>query len=89
MDTLPHSHLAKVDNDRELEIREPQVGEGLRFEYSVVRDRGLALDDDSLAYEQIEAQVRRKTLALYTSGTIFWRTTLSPRDSSSKASASS
>ena len=35
MDALPHQSLAEIDDEREPEIAEPQVGESLRFEQAI------------------------------------------------------
>jgi hypothetical protein len=54
MDALPDQAFAEVDDEAQPEIAEPQVREDLRLEQAIVRDRRLALDDDTLVDEQVE-----------------------------------
>jgi hypothetical protein len=48
MNALSHLSLAEIDDEREPEIAEAQVGESLRFEQAVVGNGRLALHDNTI-----------------------------------------
>ena len=62
MDALPHLPLTEIDNEREPEIAEAQVGESLRFEQAIVSNGRLALHDDTIVDQQVQAKVGRQLL---------------------------
>ena len=64
MGALPHLPLAEMNDEREPETAEAQVGESLRFERAVVGDGRLALHDDTIVDQQVQAKVGGQLSAL-------------------------
>src|SRR5512133_2711916 len=64
MDALPHLPFTEVYHEREPEAAQTQVSESLGFEQSIVRSRRLALHDNEIVDQQIEAKVGGQPSAL-------------------------
>ena len=64
MDALPYLPFAEVDHEREPEVAQTKVGESLGLEQAIVGGRRLALHDDKVVDQQVEAKVGGQPLAL-------------------------
>jgi len=64
MDAVFYQALVEIYDESEVEMEQAQVGESLRFEHGIVGDARLALDDDTLVDQQIEAKIGGQPLAL-------------------------
>ncbi len=57
MDALPYLPFAGVDHEREPEVAQTKVGQSLSLEQAIAGGRRLALHDDKVVDQQVEAKV--------------------------------